>query len=105
MRPRHAHSAPPGADQPRGLRRWWLDRSLRAKGWIVIAVPLIALLGTTSANLLLQHSESNERNVSTAARTLASAASQVLADSVNAETGIRGYATTLDPLFLAPYNL
>jgi signal transduction histidine kinase/ActR/RegA family two-component response regulator len=105
MRSRQAHSAPSGADQPRGFRRWWLDRSLRAKGWIVIAVPLIALLGTTSANLLLQQSESNERNVSTAARTLASAASQVLADSVNAETGIRGYATTLDPLFLAPYNL
>jgi signal transduction histidine kinase/ActR/RegA family two-component response regulator len=78
---------------------------LRAKGLIVVAVPLIALMGTTSANLLLQRNESNERNVSTAARTLASAASQVLADAVNAETGIRGYATTRDPLFLDPYNL
>jgi len=27
MRSRQAHSAPPGADQPRGLRQWWLDRS------------------------------------------------------------------------------
>jgi signal transduction histidine kinase/AmiR/NasT family two-component response regulator len=105
MRSRQAHSAPHGADQARGLRRWWLDRSLRAKGLIVVAVPLIALMGTTSANLLLQHSESHERNISTAARALASAASQVLADSVNAETGVRGYAPTRDPLFLAPYNL
>ena len=105
MRSRQANRAPPEADQPRGLRRWWLDRSLRAKGLIVIAVPLIALLGTTSANLLLQHSESNDRNASTSARALASAASQVLADSVNAETGVRGYAATRDPLFLAPYNL
>jgi len=71
----------------------------------VIAVPLIALMGTTSANLLLQRDESLERNVSTAARNLASAASQVLADSVNAETGVRGYTTTRDQLFLAPYNL
>jgi signal transduction histidine kinase/CheY-like chemotaxis protein len=78
---------------------------LRAKGRIVIAVPLIALMGTTSANLLLQRDESLERNVSTAARNLASAASQVLADSVNAETGVRGYTTTRDQLFLAPYNL
>jgi signal transduction histidine kinase/ActR/RegA family two-component response regulator len=78
---------------------------LRAKGLIVVAVPLIALMGTTSANLVLQHSESSERNASTAARALNSAASQVLADSVNAETGIRGYAPTRDPLFLAPYNL
>ena len=79
--------------------------SLRAKGLIVVAAPLIALMGITSANLLLQHSEGHERTVSTNARTLASAASQVLADAVNAETGVRGYAATRDPLFLAPYNL
>ena len=28
MRSRQARSAPPGADQPRGLRRWWLDLHL-----------------------------------------------------------------------------
>ena len=50
-------------------------------------------------------SETSERNVSINARNLASAASQVLADAVNAETGVRGYAVTRDPLFLAPYNL
>jgi signal transduction histidine kinase/ActR/RegA family two-component response regulator len=105
MKSRQAHSASRGARQPRGLRRWWLDRSLRSKGLIVVAVPLIALMGTNSANLLLQRNESNERSVSTAARALASAAEQVLADSVNAETGVRGYAATRDPLFLAPYNL
>ncbi len=105
MRSRTASSPPPGADQPCGLRQWWLDRSLRVKGLIVVAVPLIALMGVTSANLRLQQSESHERNVSTNARNLASAASQVLADAVNAETGIRGYAATRDPLFLAPYNL
>jgi len=71
----------------------------------VVAVPLIALMGITAANLLLQHDENNERNVSLAARNLSSAASQVLADAVNAETGVRGYAATRDPLFLAPYNL
>jgi len=93
------------ADRARGLRGWWLDRSLRTKGLIVVAVPLIALMGITAANLLLQHDQNNERNVSLAARNLASAASQVLADAVNAETGVRGYAATHDPLFLAPYNL
>jgi hypothetical protein len=53
MRARKASSPPHGADQQRGLQRWWLDRSLRAKGLIVVAVPLIALLGITSANLVL----------------------------------------------------
>ncbi len=49
--------------------------------------------------------KTNERNVSINARNLSSAASQVLADAVNAETGIRGYAATRDPFFLSPYNL
>ena len=71
----------------------------------MVAVPLIALMGVASASLLLQQSETGERNVSTNARNLTSAASQVLADAVNAETGIRGYAATRDPLFLDPYNL
>jgi signal transduction histidine kinase/CheY-like chemotaxis protein len=105
MRSRESRSAPRGTDQAYGIRRWWLDLSLRAKGLIVVAVPLIALMGIISANLELQQSESNERNISTNARNLADAATQVLADMANAETGIRGYAATRDPVFLAPYTL
>src|ERR1700727_2482671 len=105
MRSRQAHSPPPGSYQPRGLRRWWFDRSFRAKGSIVVAAPLIALMLLTSANLVLQQGETHERNISLNARNLVSAASQVLADAVNAETGVRGYAATRDPLFLAPYTL
>jgi signal transduction histidine kinase/ActR/RegA family two-component response regulator len=105
MRTHETNQAPAGMDQPRGLRKWWLDQSLRKKGLIVIAVPLIALMGIASANLLLNRSEDRERGVSRSARALDSAASQVLADAVNAESGIRGYAAARDPLFLAPYNL
>ena len=93
------------ADRPRRLQGWWLGRSVRAKGLIVVAVPLIALIVTTSASLALQYNERQERSVALAASALSSAADQVLADAVNAETGIRGYAATGDPLFLAPYNL
>jgi signal transduction histidine kinase/ActR/RegA family two-component response regulator len=93
------------AHRARGVRRWWLDQSLRKKSLIVVAAPLVALMAITSANLMLQHNESHERTVSLDARALASAADQVLADAVNGETGVRGYAATGDPLFLAPYNL
>jgi len=105
MRSRGASSAPPGTDQARGLRHWWLDLSLRAKGLIVVAVPLIALMGITSASLLLQRLESNERATSLNARNLDTDAAQVLADAVNGETGIRGYVATGDPTFLDPYIL
>jgi CHASE3 domain len=59
-------------DQRSGIRRWWLDRSVR---------------------------------VAFAASAVTTAAAHVLADAVNAETGVRGYAATRDPLFLAPYRL
>jgi len=78
---------------------------LRAKGLIVVAVPLIVLMGITSANLMLQQNESHDRSVSITAHNLTSAADQVLTDLLNAETGVRGYAATRDPAFLAPYNL
>jgi signal transduction histidine kinase/ActR/RegA family two-component response regulator len=105
MRSRETRSVPPGTVQAHGLRQWWLNQSVRAKGLIVVAVPLLALLGLTSANLLLQQDESNVRSISINARNLNEAASQVLADAVNGETGIRGYAATRDPLFLVPYTL
>jgi CHASE3 domain sensor protein len=105
MRSREARSAPSGMVQAHGIRQWWLDRSVRTKGLIVVAVPLIALMGLASANLLLQQDESHERTGSSNARNLEDAANQVLADAVNGETGIRGYAATRDPLFLTPYTL
>jgi signal transduction histidine kinase/ActR/RegA family two-component response regulator len=72
---------------------------------IVVAVPLIALIGVTSASLALQYKEQQERSVAITASTLNRAAQQVLSDAVNAETGVRGYAVTRDPLFLQPYDV
>jgi signal transduction histidine kinase/CheY-like chemotaxis protein len=101
-----------GPDVPHGvtgcrlsLQQWWLDRSLRAKGLIVVTVPLIALLVTTTASVALQYQERQERAVATRAFALINTAGLVLADAVNGETGIRGYAATGDPAFLDPYRL
>ena len=98
-------SSPPAAVRPGRLQRWWLNRSVRAKGMIVIAVPLIALIAVTSASLALQYNERQERSVALTASALTAAAQQVLTDAENAETGVRGYAATGEPLFLQPYNL
>jgi signal transduction histidine kinase/ActR/RegA family two-component response regulator len=105
MRLREVHLAPRLANLRQWLRQWWLDRPLRAKGLIVVAVPLAALIGTTSASLLFTHLEAQQRTVALAGRGLSAAAALVLADAVNAETGVRGYGMTGDPLFLGPYNL
>ena len=66
----------PVAHRPRRLQQWWLDRSVRVKGLIVVAVPLIALIATTSASLALQVSERHERSNGTAASGLINAADQ-----------------------------
>ena len=75
------------------------------KGLIVVAIPLAALIVTNLASLALQYKEGQVRAASVNAANLSNAADQVLADAVNAETGVRGYAATRDALFLAPYHL
>ncbi len=105
MRSRERDLAPQLANRPWWLRQWWLNRPLRTKGLIVVAAPLLALIGTNLASLALTHDEGQQRKVALAARNLSSAAGLVLADAVNAETGVRGYGMTGNPLFLAPYNL
>jgi PAS domain S-box-containing protein len=97
-----------GSARPRvaqGLGQRWLDRSVRTKGLIVVAVPLIILIAVSAASLLVQSTERHERKVALAASALTSTAGKVLADAVNGETGVRGYAATRDPVFLQPYNL
>jgi signal transduction histidine kinase/CheY-like chemotaxis protein len=103
--PRKARRPLPTVARPGRLQQWWLDRSVRAKGMTVVAAPLIALLGVSSASLILQANERQERQIGLASFALSNSANQLLADAVNADTGVRGYADTGDPLFLEPYNL
>jgi signal transduction histidine kinase/ActR/RegA family two-component response regulator len=98
-------SAWPVAARPGRFRQWWLDQSVRAKGMIAIAVPLIALIATTGASLALQYQEHQVRTVSRVASAVVTWADQVLIDAINAETAVRGYAVTRDPAFLGPYHV
>jgi signal transduction histidine kinase/CheY-like chemotaxis protein len=84
--------------------QWWLDRSVRTKGLIVVTVPLVALLVTTIASVALQYQERQDRAIATAGLNVTNAAQRVLSDAVNGESGIRGYAATGEPLFLQPYQ-
>jgi hypothetical protein len=68
---REMRSSPPAAVRPGRLRRWWLDRSVRVKGTMVVAAPLIAV---TSASLALQQNERQERDVALTASAVNSAA-------------------------------
>ncbi len=103
MRWRKARSGPVAVRYGR-LRRWWLDQPVRIKGMMVLAVPLIALVGVTSSSLALQYNERQGRQTGIASSNLKNAGNQLLTDALNAETGVRGYAATGETLFLQPYD-
>ncbi|HYF11408.1 MAG TPA: diguanylate cyclase [Actinomycetota bacterium] len=86
------------------LARWWARRSLYAKGSVVVAIPLVAILPMVpfflsalgTARLAGEH----ERRLTTTIQ----AASAVLGDIVQAEAGVRGFLLTGDAEFLEPYE-
>ena len=87
----------------RGLNRWWADRPLRAKGLIVIAIPVAALLA--SAPLVFTQIRSAERLNDRVRLTMQvdRQIQTVLLSLLDAETGIRGYVSTRRSVFLQPY--
>ena len=99
-------SLPPStlpADGRGRLVQWWLNRPVRVKGLIAIAVPMLALLVTASASLGLQYREHQARTAGRSSFILMGAAERVLGDALNAETAVRGYAATRERLFVQPY--
>ena len=85
---------PMGGSQDRRPSRWWLDRSVRVKGMIVVAVPMFALVAMATASLVFQQQESAERQVAMRANGVVRATQAVLADALDAETNVRGYAAS-----------
>jgi CHASE3 domain sensor protein len=80
------------------------NRSVRAKGLTVLAVPLTVLTAVICTGLTLQLEERAERQVGAAANSLIRTAQAVLADAVDAVTGVRGYGATANRLFLDVYT-
>ena len=76
---------------------------MRAKGLLLISLPLAALVIVVSFSFLLQSDERSTRAVDQAATIVDSAATAMLVTSLNGETGTRGYAATGDTSFLEPY--
>ena len=86
------------------IARWWLDRPLRTKGLVVLALPMLVLVITVTASFVVERHELALRQRTQAVNALASQSEQVLTLLLNAETGVRGYALTGDASFLAPYQ-
>ena len=86
------------------VKRRWADLSLRGKSLVIIAIPLIALLGNSAVLLGVTASRRGAAAQVTHGTKVLAAASDRLAILVDAETGVRGYLASGDSVFLQPYD-
>jgi signal transduction histidine kinase/ActR/RegA family two-component response regulator len=85
------------------MSRWWGDRSLRAKGLLVLSLPLLTLLISTLIFLLVLGRMDRSQDRVAHARHTQDRLAEVYLLLVDGETGIRGYlATGGDERFLEP---
>ncbi|WP_019875802.1 ATP-binding protein [Sporichthya polymorpha] len=82
--------------------RWWSNRSLRTKGVLVLALPLLAFVGAAVVflSVLSQTERSQDRVDET--RQAQDELAQAYRLVIDGETGIRGYLATGDRQYLAP---
>src|SRR3984957_5699722 len=99
-------SGSPGWRWAGSPRRRWADMSLRGKGLVVIAIPLVALIGDSAVLLAVTSSRRNAANEVTQGAKLISTATDRQAILIDAETGVRGYLASddADIRFLEPYD-
>jgi len=84
--------------------RWWRDARLWVKGLLVLALPVAALLAMGIANLVVSADLADLSRTTTSTSTTIATLDRALELTLDAETGVRGYAATGNVAFLAPYN-
>lgn len=86
------------------LARFWTDRPLAFKGLVVVALPLLALLGALFSLYLASNAETRAEEDVRRAFAIQRDTYQVHALLAEAAAGARGYALTGEERFLEPYR-
>lgn len=88
----------------RGIVRFWTDRPLAFKGLVVVALPLLALLGALFSLYLASNAGTRAEEDVRRAFAIQRDTYQVHALLAEAAAGARGYALTDETRFLEPYR-
>jgi signal transduction histidine kinase len=83
----------------------WADLPLRTKGAAILALPLVLLAAAAVASVIVTDQQTSYQDAGRATLGASDDAGQILASLLDAETGVRGYVATADPVFLAPWNM
>jgi PAS domain S-box-containing protein len=87
------------------LTKPWNRLSVRRQGFLVIAVPLLCLIGSLGIFSWQRYSIDRSQKWVDHTNQILLESNQLLTGLLNAETGVRGYALTLSPEFLEPYQM
>jgi PAS domain S-box-containing protein len=87
------------------LKNYWHRLPIEHRGAVIIAIPLVCLMGSVvTYTLLRQRMVEAQAYVEHTNQVLAKSQSTLIS-LLNAETGVRGYYISKKPLFLEPYQL
>jgi PAS domain S-box-containing protein len=86
------------------LNQLWQSFSARRQGFIVLAIPVLCLIGSLGTFSWLTYSIDRSQKWVEHTHQVLLESNQLLTGLLNVETGVRGYALTLRPEFLEPYN-
>jgi PAS domain S-box-containing protein len=81
----------------------WIDRSLRAKGLVVVAVPITILVVVLAATLWFAHVNNRAQDVAGRARQVVEVATTLENSLLSAQTGIGAYLLTGESAFRTSY--
>jgi signal transduction histidine kinase/CheY-like chemotaxis protein/HPt (histidine-containing phosphotransfer) domain-containing protein len=89
---------------PRSYFKKWADLSLRAKGVVVLAAPITAMILSTVLFFVAKEKNDSAKQWVSHSLEVKERAQELLTLLVDSETGMRGYLLTADPDFLVPHQ-
>ena len=87
------------------VRNYWKKIPIEGRGAIAICIPLMCLVGTVVAYTILRQRILAAQLYVDHTTAVISTGQSSLIGLLNAETGVRGYYITKQPVFLGPYQL
>ncbi len=86
------------------LKNYWYHLPIEYRGSVVIAIPLVCLMGSVVTYTLLRQRMVEAQSYVEYTNQVLAKSQSTLISLLNAETGVRGYYVSKKPLFLEPYQ-